>query len=150
MIINFLQIHLKTFLFILIGGIFITTILFMISNPKNPCQNTNNTQVHIASLSSYAEKNTGSLNVLGCHFSGFEGDKTIWIENQQGEKGILYGNLKSSDSLIHIQLEPQICQEDNSYTGFDCQNFLQLIPGEYKIYTEPWGNISNKVSFKIL
>jgi hypothetical protein len=147
---KFLQTHSKKILLIFIGGILISIVTLILSNKQNPCDNPNNTKAHITSLSSYAEKNTNFLDVFGCHFSGFEGDKNIWIENQQGEKGILYGDLKSSDSLIHIQLQEKICQTDNSYTGFDCQKFLSLNPGKYKIYVSPWDKTSNKVIFQIL
>jgi hypothetical protein len=143
------QSYWKYFIFILLILGLVMAGLFFMPN-KISCQDTENTTPIITSLSQYSGKNTISFDVYGCHFSGFEGDKAIWIQNEKGEKAILYGSLESQDTIIRITLQPELCQEDNSYTGFECKNAFFLIPGNYTIYTDPWGKKSNEISFDIL
>lgn len=98
-----------------------------------------------------ASTSTGSLvSIFGNNFSGFEGDLNVWIENSSGIKGIIYGEKKfSDDTVIKFYIPASVCQQDNSYTGFPCSATLQLVPGNYKIYVNPWGTKSNIVNFKI-
>lgn len=103
----------------------------------------------ITAISSYTGSIGTTLQISGCNFSGFEGDKNVWIENAQGQKGILYGNAGSTSKLLIITLKSPVCQEDTSYSGKLCSAYLTLNPGTYKIYTMPWGNESNKVHFVI-
>ena len=87
------------------------------------------------------------LEIKGCNFSGFEGDKNVWIENDKGVKGILYGERNADNKNIKITLVSPLCQSDNSYSGKECEAKLNLTPGQYKIYTMPWGKKSNEVRF---
>ncbi|MFA6897426.1 MAG: hypothetical protein WCQ96_04035 [Patescibacteria group bacterium] len=103
----------------------------------------------ITSLSAYSGPVGTKLEIHGCNFSGFEGDKNAWIENSQGVKGVLYGESDSTSKLLKTTLASSLCQEDNSYTGWDCKQYLILSPGMYKIYTAPWDKESNKVEFTI-
>lgn len=89
------------------------------------------------------------LEIKGCNFSGFEGDKTAWIENNQGVKGILYGEIGSTSNLLKVTLKSPLCQKDTSYSGLPCDAQLELTPGAYKIYTMPWGKKSNEAIFTI-
>jgi hypothetical protein len=90
-----------------------------------------------------------SIEIKGCNFSGFEGDKNAWIENSQGIKGPIYGEVGSTNKLLKIILKSPICQKDNSYSGLPCDAWLTLAPGTYKIYTEPWGKKSYEAIFSI-
>ncbi len=103
----------------------------------------------ITSISATSSKIGGKIELVGCNFSGFEGDKTAWIENDKGEKGILYGDLDSTETSLKLTLQPSVCKEDTSYSGHECQNELVLIPGEYQVYVYPWGKMSNKISLTI-
>jgi hypothetical protein len=103
----------------------------------------------ITSLSSYSGPVGTKLEIRGCNFSGFEGDKNAWIENAQGIKGILYGESGSTSKLLKVTLKSPLCQKDTSYSGLPCDAELILIPGKYKIYVMPWGKKSNEVSFTI-
>lgn len=96
------------------------------------------------------EASTGAeVIVRGQNFSGFEGDKTVWIINSKGEKGIIRGDASSTDSLIKFKLPTTACQQDVSYSGAPCPAYITLVPGVYNLYTYPWGNESNKVTFTI-
>lgn len=104
----------------------------------------------ITSLSSYSGKIGDVIEIRGCNFSGFEGDKNAWIENAHGVKGILYGESGSTSKLLRVTLKSQLCQRDTSYyVGDGCEAYLNLTPGNYKIYTTPWGKESNKVNLLI-
>jgi hypothetical protein len=103
----------------------------------------------ITSLSIYSGLVGTKLEIRGCNFSGFEGDKSAWIENSQGINGILYGETGSTAKLLEIILKSPLCQQDNSYSGLPCNAYLTLTPGTYKIYTMPWGKKSNTATFTI-
>ena len=103
----------------------------------------------ITSLSAYQGSIGDVIEIRGCNFAGFEGDKNVWLENEQGSKAILYGTLDSTPKLIKITLASPLCQQDNSYSGLECESWLELVPGNYKIFVMPWGQESNKVDFII-
>ena len=103
----------------------------------------------ITSLSSYTVSVGAKLEIAGCNFLGFEADKNAWIENAEGIKGILYGEAGSTDKLIKVSIKSPLCQKDTSYSGLDCDNWLPLTPGSYKINVSPWGKNSNIVDLTI-
>lgn len=103
----------------------------------------------ITSLSRYSGPVGIKLEIRGCNFSGFEGDKNAWIENSQGVKGRLYGEAGSTSKLLKVTLTSPLCQEDTSYSGLPCGAWLTLTQGIYKIYAMPWGKKSNEVSFSV-
>lgn len=103
----------------------------------------------ITSLSGYSGSIGTKLEIRGCNFSGFEGDKNAWIVNSQGVKGLLYGEAGSTSKLLKVTFKSPLCQKDTSYSGLPCDASLTLTPGVYKIYVMPWGKESNKVSFTI-
>ena len=117
------------------------------------CVDKPETKAVITSLSQYSGSVGTQLEIRGCNFTGFEGDKNAVIENAQGIKGILYGEPGSTEKIIKVTLKSPLCQEDNSYSGLPCSAYLNLIPGIYKIYTTPWGDLddtkSNFVIFTI-
>jgi len=103
----------------------------------------------ITSLSSYSGYVGTKIEIKGCNFAGFEGDKNAWIENGQGVKGILNGEEGSTGKNLKVTIKSPLCQEDNSYSGLPCKSYLTLTPGTYKIYTMPWLKKSNEVTFTI-
>ena len=103
----------------------------------------------ITSLSKISVSVGDTLEINGCNFAGFEGDKNAWIENTQGVKGIIYGTASSTANLISAKIESKLCQIDTSYSGLPCSGYLNLTPGAYKIYTLPWGKKSNEITFTI-
>lgn len=103
----------------------------------------------ITSLSIVSGPVGTKLKINGCNFSGFEGDKNAWIENDKGVVGILRGEDGSTSKLLQITLKTSLCQTDVSYSDLSCDAWLTLIPGTYKIYVAPWGKESNKVEFII-
>ncbi len=103
----------------------------------------------ITSLSSDSASVEEKIEIRGCNFSGFEGDKNAWIENREGIKGIFYGEAGSTSKFLKLTLKSPLCQRDNSYSALPCDAWLTLSPGVYKIYTMPWGKKSNEVNFTI-
>lgn len=103
----------------------------------------------ITSLSATSGSVGAKIEINGCNFSGFEGDKDAWIENDKGAVGILRGEEGSTSKLLRVALTTPLCQKDVSYTGAICEDWLALTPGIYKIYVAPWGKESNKIEFTI-
>ncbi len=89
------------------------------------------------------------LEIRGCNFAGFEGDKNASIENTEGVVGFLKGEAGSTNNLIKVTLKSPLCTKDNSYSGLPCTEWLTLKPGTYKIFTNPWGKKSNIATFTI-
>jgi len=113
------------------------------------CQDESEGAPVITSLSSYSLSVDAEIEIMGCNFSGFEGDKNAWIENSQGVKGLLRGGADSTTKLLRVALNSPLCQKDTSYSGLPCDAWLTLTPGVYKIYVLPWGKKSNEVIFTI-
>ncbi len=94
--------------------------------------------------------------ITGQNFTGFEGDKDIWLENSNGEAGIVKGdrtndnagNLYGANSTRFI-LPSQVCTKDTSFSGLSCPKWISIVPGQYKIYVKSWDKISNKVNFTV-
>ncbi|MCF7834147.1 MAG: hypothetical protein K9L98_02200 [Candidatus Pacebacteria bacterium] len=103
----------------------------------------------ITSISSYSGSVGDKIEIKGCNFSGFEGDKNVWMESDNGIRGIIYGEKESTDKSVIFVLKSTLCQTDNSYSGNECEKSLNIIPGVYKIYTTPWGKKSNEVTFTV-
>ena len=79
----------------------------------------------IHQLSSYSGTAGTKLEIKGCCFSGFEGDKNAWIQNASGVKGLLRGSNDSTDNLIKVTLASSLCSHDTSYSGLPCASFLK-------------------------
>lgn len=103
----------------------------------------------ITAVSKYYVSVGEELTIEGCNLAGFEGDKNIWIESDQGVRGIIYGDESSTAKSINIVLESKICQQDNSYSGLPCKEWLNLESGKYKVYVNTWTKESNKVEIEI-
>jgi hypothetical protein len=116
---------------------------------QSNCADPSFTTPTIISLSATSGPVGTPVEIYGCNFQGFEGDLNAWIINDHGIKGILYGEDGSTDTDLKVTLKSPLCQGDNSYSGFPCDAWLTLTPGNYKIYTEPWAEKSNGVDFTI-
>lgn len=135
------------------------TLLFMNGRERTPqatslptsCIDQPETKAVITSLSRDSGPVGTNLELRGCNFAGFESDTNAWIENSQGVKGILYGEKGSNAKMMKVTLKSQLCSQDNSYSGLPCSSSLTLTPGNYKIYTIPWGadTKSNVAAFTI-
>jgi hypothetical protein len=89
------------------------------------------------------------VNISGCNFLGFEGDKVAWIENQKGEKGYLAATRDNDSKKMTVKLDSPLCQQDVSYSGSRCPKELVVSPGKYMVYVSAWGKDSNKVEFEV-
>ncbi len=97
------------------------------------------------------------VQIKGTGLSGLEGDLDVYFERQDGKKVLLTDTsgdyAKTADKLITVIVK-EPCQQGEtvygSYSGIPkpC-DYVQLTPGTYKIYTMPWGEKSNVVSFTI-
>lgn len=103
----------------------------------------------ITSISTNSGMINTKIEINGCNFSGFEWDKHVWIENEQWIKWILYWEEWSTSKSINFTLKTPLCQYDTSYSGMECESWLELIPWKYKIYVIPWWKVSNKIDFII-
>gem|GEM_PF-2068778 len=88
----------------------------------------------------------------GTNLTGFEGDLDAIIENSKGETAFLpgIGSVPRTDQTIRVKIDGQLCKSNNSYSGLPCTSYLIITPGIYKIYTSPWGKMSNKVQFTVI
>lgn len=92
-----------------------------------------------------------TIEIQGCNFLGFEGDKELWFTNSKGEKGLLNGQsdaaTRASNAVMRVTLAPKLCQV-NSYSGLQCP-LMELVPGVYTVYSNSWGGKSNVVNFTV-
>lgn len=95
------------------------------------------------------------VTIFGEELAGFEGDLIATFEREDGEKIMLWdeggNNLEFREDIIEVTInEP--CEEGETvygpYSGLpeEC-NYIEFTPGNYKVYTEPWGKKSNIVEF---
>ena len=91
------------------------------------------------------------VELKGNNLAGFEGELSAWIENSNGEKAFLpgIGSVPRVDQTIRVQVAGQLCKENLSYKGGPCSSYMTITPGTYRIYTYPWGNMSNTVQFTV-
>jgi hypothetical protein len=97
------------------------------------------------------------VEIRGKNLSGFEGDLDVYFERGDGKKIMLTDNfgsyVKTQDKLIKIVLN-ESCKAGEKvigrYSGLESEcSYIELIPGTYKVYAEPWGEKSNIVNFEI-
>lgn len=97
------------------------------------------------------------VEIKGVGLSGFEGDLDVYFERLDGKRVMLtdtYGDYsKTQDKLIKVKvIEP--CQKGEKvigrYSGVEsiC-DYVELTPGIYKVYAEPWGKRTNVVNFEL-
>lgn len=111
----------------------------------------------ITSLSTSSGPIGTILEVNGCNLSGFEGDLDVVFERSDGQKIMLSDDfssyVKTGDRLIKVNVK-ESCQKGEKiigkYSGIESVcNYVELTPGSYKVYVEPWGKKSNTVAFNI-
>jgi hypothetical protein len=91
------------------------------------------------------------ISLYGRFFSGYHGDEYAWIEDAAGNKGIIYSDRQiATDSFIPFTLEDKYCTVDVSYSGKECQSYLDIVPGTYEIFVHPWSRESNRVTFTVV
>ncbi len=155
---GFANIVLIILVVVLVGALWFVTLVKKPASVEQPqtnlptsCMDKPGTKAVITSLSSYSGPVGTNLEIGGCNFAGFEGDKNAWIEDTQGTKGILYGEQGSTAKAIKVTLESPLCSQDTSYSGLPCDSYLMLTPGTYKIWIAPWGENtkSNLATFMI-
>ena len=151
---------LKIFLAILISVIVLFGLMFAFKKyliQKSPLDAGNNSHAEeskspiIQSISPASGSIGTIIELSGINLAGFEGDLDAIIENSKGETAYLngIGTVSRDDKKIRVKIDSKICKKNNSYTGDICTSYLTITPGVYYIYTSPWGNISNKVEFKV-
>jgi hypothetical protein len=95
----------------------------------------------------------GTVVILkGRNLAGYSGDLDAWIESSEGKVGYLpaYGEtVYPKTDTITVQIPETVCTLNNTYSGKPCTSTFEILPGEYKIFTRPWGNESNKVPFTV-
>ena len=94
------------------------------------------------------------VELKGNNLAGFEGELSAWIENSNGEKAFLpgSGSVPRADQTIRVKIDSRLCKFDYGMKGEPvggCTSYLTITPGTYKIYTYPWGNMSNTVQFTV-
>lgn len=120
------------------------------SNSKNTCIDEPEGTPVITSISTNTWTTWEKIEIRGCNFAWFEWDLNAWIENKEGIKWLIHWESWSTSKLINFTLKPEICQIDISYSGLECESWLNLAPWDYKIYVTPWWKQSNKIDFKIV
>lgn len=125
----------------------------------NESQNTQNESApEIKSITpAFGPKGT-MVEIRGVGLSGFEGDLDVYFEKADGEKVMLtdtFGDYTiTRDKLIKVEVvEP--CQKGEKvigrYSGIESEcDYVELTPGVYKVYAEPWGVKSNVVQFTVI
>lgn len=94
-----------------------------------------------------------TIEIQGCNFLGFEGDKTVWFTNGNGEKAIWNAQsdeaTRTSNTTLRVTLPAKICQDMNWYSGLPCKSYLNMTPGIYSINTRSYGGDSNMINFTV-
>lgn len=128
-----------------------TVISRISSNPVD-----NSAKLDISPFIKSIDKSSGPIGTVvtlkGVDLAGFEGDLDAWIENSNGEVAYLgsYGkSVYPNTNQITVQIPERACKQNNSYSGNPCRSDLNITPGIYKLYTNPWGKKSNTVSFEV-
>ncbi|MDE2188788.1 MAG: KilA-N domain-containing protein, partial [Patescibacteria group bacterium] len=109
----------------------------------------------ITSISPTSAMVGDTIVVTGNNLKGFEGDTNLWIQNVlTGAKGMIVkndaGGSEGSGQNIKFTLANKYCTVDTSYSGLACPSYLTVTPGNYVIYANPWGSVSNQVLFKVV
>lgn len=127
------------------------------STPTTSCKSEIDGQPVVTFLSTSSGPIGTILEINGCNLSGFEGDLDVIFERSDGQKIMLSDGfssyVKTGDKLIKVKVK-EPCQKGEKiigrYSGIESVcNYVELTPGPYKVYVEPWGKKSNTVDFNI-
>ncbi|MEI8174871.1 MAG: hypothetical protein WCG28_02890, partial [bacterium] len=101
-----------------------------------------------------------TIEIKGSGLGGFEGDVYFTFERPDGKKVRLPSVLSQQftgdgvgSQLARVTIK-EPCQSGQTvygnYSGISSVcDYVQLTPGVYKVYTQPWGKMSNVVNFTI-
>lgn len=92
------------------------------------------------------------VTIQGYNLAGAEGALDAWILNGQEELGYLehFGKSAYPDTTkITIKIPAKACTTNNIASGKPCEKFINITPGQYSIFTKPFGKSSNIVSFTV-
>lgn len=99
-----------------------------------------------------------NIELKGHNLLSNRGDQNLMIENSNGEKASLgFGNpthLNTLENYVSMKfvLPEKVCKKVSTDAALPCNDWMSIIPGEYKIYVVgPTNNyfISNKVNFTV-
>jgi len=151
----------KTLITVLVVIILIVLAVWGFSTPKEvptslPTATTttpvdSNPLPHIDSISQTSGPIGTIIEIKGENLEGFEGDLDATIENEKGETAYLHGigNVPRENKTIRVKIESKVCTTNTSYKDGSCPKYLEITPGIYYIYANPWGKNSNKVQFNV-
>jgi len=92
-----------------------------------------------------------TIEINGCNFLGYEGDKILWFTNSAGKKGVFHGEsdpaTRASNTLTRVTIPKTLCEDDTSYSGIECPVRMELTQGDYTIYSSSYGGNSNAMNF---
>ncbi|MFA6294997.1 MAG: IPT/TIG domain-containing protein [Candidatus Paceibacterota bacterium] len=90
------------------------------------------------------------VTLKGNNLSGENGSLDAWIENEKGEIGYV-GHVGETiypeSNQINFQFKDIACKQ--AVVSEDCVDYFRILPGNYKIFTQPWGKKSNTINFKV-
>lgn len=96
------------------------------------------------------------VTLTGSDLAGFEGDLDAWIVDERGVAAHLpqYFDALGPDTdpgidTIMVEIPERACTTNNTYSGNECQRYLELTPGTYRLYAWPFGEKSNELAFTI-
>ncbi len=91
------------------------------------------------------------ITLYGKNFASFEGNKTIYIVNEQGEKAIINGAYNEATQALYPKgqagfvLKSKMCKIMNWYSGLPCTEYMYIIPGKYQLYVSTYTKDSNRI-----
>ena len=123
-------------------------------------QTTNTTNPDIGTITPSSAPVGTTIEIKGSGLSGFEGDVYFYFERADGKKVRLPGTLSQQftgdgvGSQLARVIIKEPCQSGQTvygdYSGIPSLcDYVQLTPGVYKVYTQPWGKMSNVENFTI-
>lgn len=130
------------------------------TSTQPPIKTTEQITPYIGSITPASAPVGTTLEIRGSEFHGFESDVYFYFERADGKKVRLPGvvSQQNTGDAIGAQTakvilkEPcqqgQVLYADYSALPYVC-DYVQLTPGVYKVYTQPWGKRSNVSQFTI-
>ena len=102
-----------------------------------------------------------TLNITGSNLTGFEGDVYFFFERADGKVVRISGKVTThtSGDAIGAQNATLVLKEPcepgqtvyGDYSGIPSTcDYVQLTPGNYKVYTTPWSKTSNVIDFTVI
>lgn len=148
---------------IIIGVLVVGGVAYYAGKSPTPVsQNTENnyqpqqteSPIAITSLSSNSGAIGSELVINGKGFASH--DTLIWLDKGI-EKGLLWGGMPGSDSVINVTISEMVtmhasylCTTYSGGSGLPCGSWMKVDPGVYKIYVENANGKSNSVDFTVI